>query len=174
MDPTVDKLGNRLKTLMGDISFKGYDNALNSPDQFMAICTYNSREYRRFEAMDEERQERIWNLFSHMLAVALQEKAIEKHGNTDEESIRKILNEQYIVSDSQEYWNRIMRLTKEYFLGIGLTEKQIHPIMEYLDTLPMAMIETLMDLTEPWRFFPATNAQSIALSLTDLMKEVGV
>jgi hypothetical protein len=172
MNVVLDKLDNRLKSLMGDISFKWDERCLESPVQLMATCTHNSREYGKYEAMNLERQERIWNLFSHMLAVELQELAMDQYGNTDEESIRKVLNDLYKVTDSQEYWNRIMRLTKEYFLGIGLKEKQIQAIMGYFDTLPMVMIDFCIDLTEQWNFLPAKQAQSIASALTDLIGKV--
>jgi hypothetical protein len=65
-----------------------------------------------------------------------------------------------------------MRLTKEYFLGIGLKEKQIQAIMGYFDTLPMVMIDFCIDLTEQWNFLPAKQAQSIASALTDLIGKV--
>jgi hypothetical protein len=172
MDPIIEKLGNRLKTLMEDINFKWDDHALDSPDQFMTTCIHNSREYEKFEAMDPERQERIWNLFSNMLAVALQELAMDQYGNTDEESIRKVLNNSCGMTASSEYWDRSMLLAKKYFLELGLTEKQYQPIQEYFDTLPRAFIEFLVDLIRDWRLLPATKAQSIALALTDLAKEV--
>jgi hypothetical protein len=173
MDAIVEKFSNRLEYLIGDINFTWDDHAIDSSDRFMAICKHNARQYQKFETTGEERQERIWDLYSNILAVVIQKLAMEKYGNTDEESIRKVLYTVYKETGSHEYWDRIMGVVKQHFLGFGLTEKQYQPIQEYLDTLPTAFIEVLADMIKPWRLLPAAETQSIALALTDLIEEVG-
>jgi hypothetical protein len=157
---------------MGDIDFKWDGGTIDSPDQFGAMCAQYSRECKKLEALDEERRDRILNLMSNMLAIALQKVAIDEFGNTDEESTREVLCKRYAQTTSQEHWHRFMSAAKQYFLALGLTENQCRAIIEYFDAFPMAMLEFWVELARPWRLFPTAQGQSVASALTDLMREV--
>ena len=173
MKDTVVILGNRLKSLMGNVNFRSdFDKALDSPEHLMAIGKHNLREYKKIEAMGEEHYERIQSLISNILAGALQEKAIAKYGNTDGESIRKVLYGLHMQPEAQVYLEMFTKSAKRCLLGLDLTGEQLEGVCKLLDTVPIAIIDVLEQFTSPLRLLPCADTQSIAMALADIMKEV--
>ena len=175
MNATIDALGHRLEILMCDVHFRSdYDPAIDSPKHFLAIGEHNLREFEKVEAMDEECQERILNIISNMLASVLQKEAMEQYGNTNGESIKKVLYGWHNQPENQAYWGNILRCAEQSLADLNLTEEQSNGLSKLFDMLPATIIETLEELTSPLRLFPRAEAHSIAIGLSDMMmKEVG-
>jgi len=173
MNAIIDELGRRFETLVGGVRFRtDFDQALDSPEQLLAIGLHNRREYEKIKAMDEEHQERIENLVANMLASALQEEAIARYGNTDGSSIRQVLYGWFNRPEDRLFEDRLRQTAKIALLGINLTEEQSDAIMKGMyDILPQLIIEVIEELIAPWRLLPCAETQSIAMALTDMMKE---
>lgn len=169
----INNLGNRLQALTGDIDLQSDESALDSPEKLIAMCIHNSREYKKIDEVDEEHQQRILNLIPSILAVTLQEEAKEKYGNTDSGSIRQVMDGWFNRPEYQVFWDKLRQTTKLSLQNFSLTEEQIDATMKDLfDKLPQLMMGAVEELTSPLTFIPRAEAQSIALALTDLMKEV--
>ena len=167
-------LSTRLETLMGNVNFRPeYDRVHDSPEQLLAVGKLNLREYEKIEGMDEERQERIWNLISTILATVLQEEAIDKYGNTDGSSIRLVLYGWFNQAKNREYCDRLMQTAKLALLNFGLTEEHLQYVIKCLDKLPEVIIDVLAKETGHLRLLPRSNAHSIAIALADIVKEAG-
>jgi hypothetical protein len=169
----INNLGNRLQALTGGIDYRIDDCALDSPDQLIAMCAYNSRECKKIDALDEEHQQRIWSLIASILAVALQEEAIQKYGNTDGSSIRQVLDAWFNRPEYQVFLEKLRQTTKLSLLNFNLTEQQIDAVIEDMfDKLPRLMMGVVEKLTIPLRFFPQVEAHSIGMTLADMIREV--
>lgn len=174
MNATINVLVEKLQTLMGDLNYRfDFNPTLDPPEQLIEIGEHNLRELEKFEAMGEERKERIWNLMAIILATGFQKLAIEKYGATDTGKIRKVLEDLFQQPDNQAFFGRLRHTEEQCLLGSGLTEEQCHAAMKYIfDKLPEALMEYLEDLYSPLRFLPRSEAQSITMTLADMMKEV--
>jgi aminopeptidase-like protein len=53
----LNELAQKLLSLVGDLDFSRDERALNSPEIAIQVGGRNSREFGRFEAMAEERNE---------------------------------------------------------------------------------------------------------------------
>lgn len=172
--PEIVALSTRLETLMSNVKFRSdYNQALDSPEQLLAIGEHNRRELEKLKAMGEEHKERIWDLMSAILASGLQEEALEKYGNTDSSSIRLVLSKGFNSLEVNAFWNKLRHTTERSLLGIGLTDEQCQAVMKNIyDRLPEAMIECLEELYSRSCYLPRSEAQPIATALADMMKEV--
>jgi len=172
MNASIKDLGHRLKLLLGDVHFKSdYDQALDSPEQLLAIGDHNLMEYEKIESMDEERQERIKNIVSTILASVLQKEAMAKCGNTDSGSIRQVLHDWNNQRENKVYWDKFIQCAHQALAVFNLTEEQRQTMGKMLDLLPAAMIEELDELTKPLQLIPYAEAQQIASVLADMLKE---
>ncbi len=172
MNATINVIGKRLQDLMGSVHFRSdFDEALYSPEHLMAIGEHNLREYEKIEAMDEERQERIWNLISTILAGGLQKEVIDKYGNDDTIAVRKFLEDLFKQPENKVYWDRLIQCINQALAVINLTEEQRQTVSKLLDLLPAAIIEGLVELTRPMHLIPYAEVQQIASVLADMLKE---
>jgi len=173
MNGTIDALGHRLQTLMDDVHFRSdFDKAPDSPEHLMVIGAHNIREYEKIETMGAEPFERIWSLISNILASVLQEEAIEKYGNTDGGSIRQVLHNWFEQPEDREYWERLRPAFKRGLLGFNLTNEQGDAVMNGIyDKFLQLIIEMIEELIVPMHLLPRAEAQPIAITLSDIMKE---
>ena len=171
MNKTINSLGQRLQVLIGDVNFRSDDRALDSPEQLLAIGEHNLREYAKVEAMDEERRERIQNIVLNMLAQVLQKEAMEQYGNTDDDSIRGILNDWCYQPDNKTYLDKLIKTAKQGIANCDFTEVQEKFFSEYFDALPSILENILTESTSHLRLFPCAEAPSIASALAEMMKE---
>lgn len=169
----MDVLEKRLQALMGDVHFwSDFDKALDTQEQLLEIGEHNIREYEKFEALDEERKERIWSLMSTILASGLQKEVVDKYGTDDAIAVRKFFEDLFRQPDNQAYWDQLRQTAEQGLLGSGLPEEQCRVVMKNLiDRLPELIRECLEELYFPSRFLPRSEAQPVATVLADMMKE---
>ena len=172
MNPTVDKLFNRLETLTGDIDFRWGDGALESPDKLMAMGRHNLRQLQKIQAMDPECRERIQSLQFNILASGLQEEAMGKYGNTDANSVKKILEDCWSLPEKQQYADRVIGMVKQCVARFDLTKEEVATITDILNELPLMIMNTIVEITSQSRLLPRAEAQSMAAALADIMKDV--
>ena len=122
--------------------------------------------------MDEERQERIWNLMSIILATALQKEATEKYGKADTDTIRKVLEDLWKQPDNLAFWGTLRHTEEQCVLSLGLTKEQVQAVMrDIVDRQPEAIMEYLVALCSSSNLLPRSEAQSITMTLVNMMEE---
>jgi hypothetical protein len=173
MDPIIGKLCNRLDTLMGDIDFRGDDRNLESPEQLMAIGKHNLRELQKIEDMDPERQERIQSLHFNILTSVFQEEAVRQYGKTDTNSVKRTLEDWSSLPENRQYVDRVIGMVKQCVARFDLTKEQEAIVTHILDELPNMIMNTLVEIADHRRLLPRAEAQSIAMTLADMMREAG-
>jgi len=172
MNATIDVLGNRFETLLGDVHFRSdFDRALDSSEQLLAIGDHNLREYEKVETMDEQHQERIKNIVLNILAQVLQKEAMEQYGNTDDDSIRRTLHDWCSQPENKTYMDRLIETAKQSITNCDFTEEQLKIFTEYFVAWPIILEDTLARLISHLRLFPRAEAPSIASAIADIMKE---
>lgn len=172
MKTAIDTLADRLEILMCDVHFRSdYDRALHSTEHLLAIGEHTTREFKKIEALDGERQERIQNLVSNILANVLQKAAIEQFGNANGESIRRVLHDWHKQPENQAYWVNMMHSAQDSLEGTDLTAEQRDGVIVLFESLPTTLTETLVELISPLRLFPRAEAPSIATALADMMRK---
>jgi len=174
LNTTINVLGEKLLALMDDVHFRSdYDEALDSPEQLMAIGEHNLREYEKIESMDEERKERLQNLLINLLVRAFQKEAVEKYGNTHRSSIRQVLQARCDEPETRAYLDRLKQTFKRCLLSITLTEEQREEITSFYcsDRHLQVLIEAIENFIGPFCLLPFSEAQSITRTLTDMIKE---
>ena len=166
-------LGKKLQALMGDVHFRSdFDQALDSPEHFLAIGEHNIRQWERIEAMGEDHEERIRNILANILASRLQEEAIEKHGDTDSSSLRQVLHGWFDQSKDREFQEKLRQTTKKTLLGLDFTEEQCAAVLVHIyDKLPEMLMDGIEELVAPVHSLPRSEAQSMAMVLADMIKE---
>lgn len=108
----------------------------------------------------------------NVLASTLQEEAIAKRGNTDSGSIRWLLYNWFSQPEERAFWDRLRKTAKLALLCFNLTEEQSDAVMKGMfDKLPQVLIEAIEELIIPMRLLPRAEAQSIAIALSDMIKE---
>ena len=172
MKTKIEILGNRLKSLIGNLDFRSdFDKALDSPGHLLGLGEHNIRELKKLETMPEEKQERIQSLFAIIFADVLQEEAIAKYSNMDDSSIRQVLYSWFNRPEDRVFEDRLRQTAKLALLGLNLTEEQSDAIMKAMyDILPQVIIEAIEEIISPLRLFPRAEAHSIAMALADMMK----
>ena len=172
MNATINLLGIRLKTLMDSYNFRyDFEKIVDSPEQLLAIGEHNLREYEKLEAAGEEYYERIENLFANKLASRLQEEAIARYGNTEDNSIRQVLCDWFNRPEDRVFEDRLRQTAKLALLNFNLTEEQSEVLKGMFDKLPQVIMEGVEQLMTPMRLLPRAEAQSIVMALVDVMKE---
>lgn len=176
MNAEINTLGKRLQALMGDVNFwSDYDQALDSPEQLLAIGKHNLREFEKIEAMGEERYERIQNILCNILASIIQKESMEQYGNTYRSSNRQVLCGWFNRPEDRAFWDRLREAAKQALIGLDLTVEQCTAVLVHIyDKLPDMLMEVIEELTAPVHLLPRSEAQPIAMVLADMMtKEVG-
>ncbi len=167
-------LVKRFQGLMGNVNFySDYDRALSSPDHLLKIGKHNLKELTKIDAMDGEHRDRIESLLWNILGTVLQEEAIAKYGNTDDKSIRQVLNYWYNQPDNREYCERLIKSARQGVMNLNLTEGQLQDVNKCLDKLPDVIMDILAKKTGHIRLLPRSHANSIAIALADMIKEAG-
>lgn len=147
MNATINLLGNRLQTLMGDVNFSSdFNKALDSPEHLLAIGQHNIKEFQKIEDMDKNRRDRIQTTVFDLLISVLQKEALQKYGNHYGGSIREILYDCCSDPEYRSYSDKLIRSAKEGLISLNLTEEQYSGVSKYFDSLPVAIIDILQDM----------------------------
>ncbi len=171
---TIDATLERLQCLLGDVDFTWDERALDSPEIALEIGERYSREFERIEAMGDEKEERIINLMFSFFAVMLQMLAIRQYGNGGITAIGKVVAEIYNKPNVKAEISRLRNTLEKALLTSTLTKEQINLLMTgVIDEIPRLLVDWFTELYVPYRLLPLTEAQSIAATLFDMMKEAG-
>ncbi|HEY94490.1 MAG TPA: hypothetical protein G4O15_06080 [Dehalococcoidia bacterium] len=168
----INELAQKLLSLMGDLDFSGDERALDSPEIALEVGARYNREYERFEAMEQERKERILNLMSEIFAIMVQILAIRQYGNDGSTAIRQVLTDIAGQAEVKDRFNRRRNTAKRALETTDLSAEQINLIMAgVIDEIPSLLIDRFTQLYTPYQLLPLNNTQSIASVLTDMLKE---
>jgi hypothetical protein len=156
-------------------AFEGtkFESVPNQNDAYPLI-ELGKRNIEEFEKLSDKRRAVIFDILSQMLAGVIQPRAIEKFGCADSLATASIIHDSFHFQQTMEQLGLDIQMRKEY-VSIGLNEEDARALQESLMSYyATEFVQLITDLVNRWRLFPIAEAQSIALSLTDLMKEVGV
>jgi len=168
----MDK-GKKLLELMAGANFRVHVDC-SSPDRFLESGQRIEAEYAKIEALGEEHLNRIWCLTCLILAEQLQPLALSKYGNTSDSSLRQVLADEFFKPDNgKDGWVEAARLAREALRAQEFTEQQLEMIGQLFDSLPIVMIDFIVEGVRQMCLIPVAEGPDIAVILCEMLKEVG-
>ena len=168
----INELAEKLLSLMGDLDFSWDERAEDSPAIALEVGARYSREYERFETMDEERKERILNLMSQIFAMMVQALAIREFGNGGPTAIRQVLTDIVEKPEVEDEFNRLKNTAKSALETTDLSAEQIDLVMAgMIDNRLDLVVDRFVELYTLYQLLPLEQSRSIAAVLADMMKE---
>ena len=168
----INELAQKLLSLLKDLDFSWDERALDSPEIALRVGARYSREFERFETMEEERKERILNLMSQIFAKMLQILAIREYGNGGSAAIRQVLTDIVDKPEVKDEFNRLRNTAKKGLEAADLSAEQIDLVMSgVIDKRLNDLVDRFTELYTPYQLLPLGQSHSIAAVLADMMKE---
>ena len=168
----INELAQKLLSLLKDLDFSWDERALDSPEIALRVGARYSREFERFETMEDERKERILNLMSQIFAKMLQILAIREYGNGGSAAIRQVLTDIVDKPEVKDEFNRLRNTAKRALETTDLSVEQIDLVMAGLiDKRLNGLVDQFVELYEPYQLLPLNNSESLSKVLADMMKE---
>jgi len=153
---------------MEGTKFKGKPD-WNSESPLMDLENHNCSEW---EKLSEERQERIANLISAIMADIVQPLALEQFGHTSNSVIRTVLYNKMFPPDDREELNRLGQQVRKEAIGIGLNNKQADMLQQwFISCFPTWFVGCLAELMNRWQLVPRVTARGIADTLVSMFME---
>lgn len=172
MNMTIDKMVERIQSLLGDLDFSWDDRALDSPEKALEVGERYNRELERLTSMGKEQEERIFNLMFSILAMMLQMLAIREYGNDGEEAIRNVVEDIYNKPNVKADIKKLSKTIEKALMDSTLTKEQVDLVMtRVINEIPHLLMDGLTEHYTPYRLLPLMESRSIASTLSDMMKE---
>ena len=128
----------------------------------------------QFAKLDEGRRQRILNMTFTLIANKLHLEALCKYGNTDDLTIRQILDYWFAEMSGDPELEGLRQEATDVLVAEGLTEVDADKISSYLlERLPDAFTEIIVHGVSQWQLFPRTTASETADVLLSMLKEGG-
>ena len=168
----INELAEKLQSLMGNLDFSWDDRALDSPEIALRVGARYSREYERFDAMEDVRKERILNLMAEIFATMVQILAIREYGNGGSMAIRQVLTDFIDNPEVKDRFDQRRNTAKRALETTDLSAEQINLIMSgVIDQMPRLLVDRFTELYIPYQLLPLGQSHSMATVLADMMKE---
>jgi hypothetical protein len=158
----------RFLEILGNVDFR-YNAPVDTPEQLIRCGEYVTA---RYEALGEERQQRLYDLLCVVLSDVFQPRALARYHDAGFDSIRRALAEeiQHKVAINKL---RYVELLKGVIADSGLNDIQEERIGSLLDLIIDFLVRFIARMASRFVLLPRKNAATLALVLNDMFSGGG-
>jgi hypothetical protein len=144
-----------------------YKHEFHSTSELIAMTHYNAAERARIAAIGPDVLDRIDDLICLLLAEAL--RPVILNSPNPKATLRKFLLARFF--EPRFGWAEARPLVKGMYDGGGFNAEEYKTIDDYIDSMPYAIFDNLVDAVIPYCLIPKADADKLTGILVEMLKE---